>query len=98
MTDESRRAVNLNGWTLSDAAGHTFTFRHYSLGARATVRVHTGAGRDPWSELFQDRRSQVWGNSDTARLRDDRGRLVDQVSWNRHRTTTHPRRTDGHRH
>ncbi|MFR9793214.1 lamin tail domain-containing protein [Streptomyces sp. MB22_4] len=95
VTNESRRAVNLNGWTLSDAAGHTFTFRHYSLGARATVRVHTGVGHDTRSDLFQDRRSQVWDRSDTARLRNDRGRLVDLVSWNRHRTTTH---TGGHRH
>ncbi|MER8114159.1 lamin tail domain-containing protein [Streptomyces sp. NPDC094031] len=95
VTNESRRAVNLDGWRLSDAAGHTFTFHHYSLGARATVRVHTGVGRDTRSDLFQDRRSQVWDKSDTAKLRNDRGRLVDQVSWNQHRATGHPRQGGG---
>ncbi|MFH8342354.1 lamin tail domain-containing protein [Streptomyces sp. AM6-12] len=98
VSNHSRKAVNLNGWTLSDAAGHTFTFHHYSLGARATVRVHTGVGRDTRSDLYQDRRSQVWDKSDTAKLRNDRGRLVDQVSWNQHRATGHHPRQGGGRH
>ncbi|WP_261398503.1 lamin tail domain-containing protein [Streptomyces misionensis] len=97
VSNESRRAVNLNGWTLSDAAGHTFTFHHYTLGARATVRVRTGVGHDTRSDLYQDRRSEVWNRADSARLRNDRGRLVDEISWGGHRVVTHPRR-GGHHH
>jgi len=97
VSNESRRAVDLNGWTLSDAAGRTFTFHHYALGAHATVRVHTGIGRDTRSDLYQDRRSEVWRTADRAKLRNDRGRLVDEISWGQCRVVTHPRR-GGHHH
>ncbi|WP_233273157.1 lamin tail domain-containing protein [Streptomyces broussonetiae] len=86
VTNSTRRAVNLDRWTLRDDAGHTYTFRHVSLAPRATVRVHTGIGRDTRSDLYQDRRNYVWNNSgDTATLRTDRGRIDDAVSWGRDR-------------
>jgi hypothetical protein len=82
----SRRTVNLDGWTLSeDKDGNTYTFRHYRLEGHATVRVHTGFGRNSHSDLFQGRRNYVWDNrSDTATLANDRGRLVDSQSWGGH--------------
>ncbi|WP_371102744.1 hypothetical protein [Streptomyces sp. PU_AKi4] len=55
---------------------------------RATVRIHTGQGRDTRTDLYQDRRHYVWDNhSDTATLRNDRGRFIDDESWghDRHR-------------
>ncbi|MFF8575480.1 lamin tail domain-containing protein [Streptomyces sp. NPDC015237] len=86
ITNNTRRAVNLNGWTLKDEDGHRYTFRHYRLDGRATVRVHTGQGRDTRTDLFQDRRNYVWDNrSDTATLRNDRGRFIDNQSWGHHR-------------
>ncbi|MHC3455707.1 lamin tail domain-containing protein [Streptomyces prasinus] len=86
ITNEGRRAVNLDGWTLEDEDGHTYTFDHYRLDGQATVRVHTGLGRDTRTDLYQDRRHYVWDNrSDTATLRNDRGRFVDDESWGRHR-------------
>ncbi|MFF1405029.1 lamin tail domain-containing protein [Streptomyces sp. NPDC058294] len=95
LTNDSRRAVNLDGWTLQDEDGHTYTFDHYRLNGRATVRVHTGNGRDTRTDLYQDRRGYVWNNnSDTATLRTDRGRFVDEASWGHHRD----HRGDGRRH
>ncbi|MFG3200890.1 lamin tail domain-containing protein [Streptomyces sp. NPDC048192] len=87
ITNSTRRAVNLNGWTLSDRDGHRYTFHHVLLRGRATVRVHTGVGRDTRTDLYQDRHARVWDvNADTAILRNDRGRVVDTVSWgNSHR-------------
>ncbi|MEV7862934.1 lamin tail domain-containing protein [Streptomyces hirsutus] len=86
ITNQSRRAVNLNGWTLEDEDGHTYTFDHYRLDGRATVRVHTGQGRDTRRDVYQDRRHYVWDNrSDTATLHNDRGRTVDTESWGRNR-------------
>ncbi|MFG2959316.1 lamin tail domain-containing protein [Streptomyces sp. NPDC048291] len=85
VTNTSRRDVNLSGWSLSDAAGNTYTFRHYRLAGGATVRVHTGEGRDTRTDLYQDRRSSVWNRyADTATLRNDRGRYVDSASWSLH--------------
>ena len=52
---------------------------------RATVRVHTGEGRDSRTDVYQDRRHYVWNNDhDTATLRNDRGRFVDDESWGYH--------------
>ncbi|WP_238696902.1 lamin tail domain-containing protein [Streptomyces sp. E5N298] len=86
ITNNSRRAVNLDGWTLKDEDGHTYIFRHYRLDGRATVRVHTGQGRDTGTDLYQDRRHYVWDNrSDTATLRNDHRRFIDSESWGHHR-------------
>ena len=50
------------------------------------ARIHTGQGRDTDSDLYQDRRHYVWDNrSDTATLRNDRGRFIDDKSWGHHR-------------
>ncbi|MEU8825120.1 lamin tail domain-containing protein [Streptomyces sp. NPDC048636] len=84
IANHDRRAVNLNGWTLSDRDGRTYTFRHYRLDGRSTVRVHTGVGHDRGNDLYQDRRHYVWDNRDTAILRNDHGRIIDVQSWGRH--------------
>jgi Lamin Tail Domain len=96
ITNNSRRAMNLDNWTLSDRDGHTYTFRHARLEGRATVRVHTGAGRDTTTDLYQDRRTRVWDvNADNATLRDARGRVVDTVSWGHDRSGEATGRRDG---
>ncbi|MGW7546737.1 lamin tail domain-containing protein [Streptomyces sp. NPDC054770] len=102
VTNTSRRDVNLSGWTLSDAAGHSYTFHHYQLAGRATVRVHTGEGRDTTQDLYQDRRKSVWDHGvDSATLRNEHGGLVDSVSWgHRHRAADgdHRRAAEGDHH
>ncbi|MER7930888.1 MULTISPECIES: lamin tail domain-containing protein [unclassified Streptomyces] len=90
ITNTTRRSVNLDHWTLSGRDGHRYTFRHFRLEGRATVRVHTGVGRDNAKDVYQDRRHEAWDNfADTATLRNDRNRVVDQVTWGRHRGGRH---------
>lgn len=73
-----------------DASGRTYTFDHYRLAGRATVRIHTGEGRDTRTDLYQDRRNYVWNNNaDTATLRNDHGRFIDDESWDRDRDHRH---------
>ncbi|MFI8916416.1 lamin tail domain-containing protein [Streptomyces sp. NPDC053513] len=82
ITNNSRHTVDLDGWTLKDEDGHRYRFHDFRLAGRSTVRIHTGEGRDSRTDLYQDRRDYVWDNhSDTATLRDDRGRIVDTESW-----------------
>jgi len=82
ITNHDRHGVNLDGWKLSNKEGQTYTFRHYRLAGHATVRVHTGKGRDTAQDVYQDRRDYAWDNrSDTATLRNDHRRLVDDKSW-----------------
>ena len=96
LTNTTRRAVNLDGWTLEDESGRTYTFDNYRLAGRATVRIHTGEGRDTRTDLCQDRRHYVWNNDhDTATLRNDHGRFIDDESWGRDRDRDRDR---DHRH
>ncbi|MFI9242645.1 lamin tail domain-containing protein [Streptomyces sp. NPDC053086] len=82
VTNYGGGTVNLDGWTLSDEDGHTYTFRHYRLGDHQSVRVHTGAGRDRKNDVYQDRHQSVWDSDhDTATLRNDHGRFIDATSW-----------------
>ncbi|MEV6650251.1 lamin tail domain-containing protein [Streptomyces sp. NPDC051219] len=83
ITNNSRRGVDLDGWTLRDSDGNRYRFDDVRLAGRATVRIHTGAGRDTRTDLYQGRRNYVWDRTDTATLRDDRGRTVDAESWGR---------------
>ncbi|MFF4456848.1 lamin tail domain-containing protein [Streptomyces goshikiensis] len=84
ITNTTRDGINLRGWTLRDDDGNRYRFDNVRIAARATIRIHTGNGRDTRTDLFQDRREYVWGNrADTATLRDDRGRTVDTESWGR---------------
>ncbi|MFI7179736.1 lamin tail domain-containing protein [Streptomyces spororaveus] len=86
ITNTTRDGINLRGWTLRDSDGNRYRFDNVRIGARATIRIHTGNGRDTRTDLFQDRRNYVWDNgSDTATLRDDRGRTVDTETWGRRR-------------
>ncbi|WP_055716103.1 lamin tail domain-containing protein [Streptomyces torulosus] len=102
ITNTARHGVNLDGWTLENEDGRTYTFDDYRLRGRTTVRIHTGFGRDTASDLFQGSRHQIWGNrSDTATLRNDRGRFIDSESWGHHRHGDHGQgdhRNGDHRH
>ncbi|THA30679.1 lamin tail domain-containing protein [Streptomyces sp. A1547] len=84
ITNTTRDAINLRGWTLRDDDGNRYRFDNIRIGGRATIRIHTGTGHNTRTDLFQNRRDYVWDNhSDTATLRDDRGRTVDTESWGR---------------
>ncbi|MEV6399108.1 lamin tail domain-containing protein [Streptomyces sp. NPDC051907] len=86
ITNNGRRSVNLDGWTLRDRDGNRYRFDDFRLRGHSSVRIHTGEGRDTRTDLYQDRDDYIWGNrSDKATLRDDRGNVVDVESWNRRR-------------
>ncbi|MEE4541137.1 lamin tail domain-containing protein [Streptomyces sp. V4-01] len=82
MVDTGRHTMNLSGWTLSNAEHHTYRFTHLRLAGHASVRVHTGTGRDTAADVYQDRRDHAWNDDhDTATLRDGNGRVADAKSW-----------------
>ncbi|MGW2437228.1 lamin tail domain-containing protein [Streptomyces goshikiensis] len=83
VKNTGRHAVNLRGYTLTDEQGNRYRFPDFRLDGRSSVKVHTGQGRNTRHDLYQDRRRQVWDDSDTATLRDDRGNIIDTESWGR---------------
>ncbi|MEU5810717.1 lamin tail domain-containing protein [Streptomyces sp. NPDC047718] len=85
ITNTTRRSIDLKGWTLRDEQNNRYRFGDVRLQGGATLRIHTGSGRDTRRDVFQNRRDYVWDNrSDTATLRDEHGRTVDTESWGRH--------------
>ena len=85
VVNTGRQAVNLSGWTLSDADHHSYRFTHLRLAGHASARVHTGTGRDTATNVYQDRRVHVWDSRDTATLRDNHNRVADTKSWGHRR-------------
>ncbi|MGH2688099.1 MAG: lamin tail domain-containing protein, partial [Actinomycetota bacterium] len=67
----------LSGWTVSDVAGNTYTFKTgFSLAGGATVRVRSGMGSDTPTDLYWGI-GHVWNNGgDTAFLRNPSGATV----------------------
>ncbi|MEU1231437.1 lamin tail domain-containing protein [Streptomyces sp. NPDC005828] len=76
-------AVNLRGWTVTDAAGHKYTFGGFTLGAGKIVTVRTGRGTNTAANVYQNRAAYVWNNDkDTATLRKSNGAWVDNCAYN----------------
>ncbi|MFJ8162211.1 lamin tail domain-containing protein [Streptomyces sp. NPDC096136] len=86
ITNTTRNAINLRGWTLRDDDGNRYRFDNVRINSHATIRIHTGSGRNSRTDLFQNSHEYIWGNNgDTAVLRDERGRVVDTETWGRRR-------------
>lgn len=86
VTNEGRRAVRLDRWTLTDADHHVYRFDRVTLRAHTSLRVHSGRGHDSSRDLYQGRSRGVWDRgSDRATLRDARGHVVDTEAWGRGR-------------
>ncbi|MFE4308334.1 lamin tail domain-containing protein [Streptomyces sp. NPDC056891] len=76
-------AVNLRGWTLTDAANHKYTFGNFVLGKGKIVTVRTGRGTNSAANVYQNRGAYVWNNDrDTATLKKSNGARVDTCSYN----------------
>ncbi|MFE3069981.1 lamin tail domain-containing protein [Streptomyces sp. NPDC059247] len=76
-------AVNLRGWTLTDASNHKYTFGNFVLGKGKTVTLRTGRGANTAANVYQNRGAYVWNNDrDTATLRKSNGARIDDCSYN----------------
>lgn len=76
-------AVNLRGWTLTDAANHKYTFGNFVLGKGKIVTVRTGRGTNTAANIYQNRGAYVWNNDrDTATLKKSNGARIDTCAYN----------------
>ncbi|CCQ34988.1 transforming DNA uptake protein (plasmid) [Halorhabdus tiamatea SARL4B] len=71
-------ALDLSGWTVDDAADHTYTFPSgFTLDPGAQVTLHTGSGTDSATDLYWGSGSPIWNNAgDTVFVHDDEGTPV----------------------
>ncbi|QCC51425.1 MBL fold metallo-hydrolase [Halapricum salinum] len=72
--DES---IDLSGWTVTDDAGHTYTFPAFTLDPSATVTLRTGSGTDTATDLYWGASSPIWNNAgDTVIVTNSTGEQV----------------------
>jgi hypothetical protein len=72
----------LTNWTVRDAAGHTYKFGSFCLGAGKYVYLHTGRGTNTASHRYWGSGNYIWNNTgDRAYLRNSVGTLMDSCSW-----------------
>ena len=72
------RLADMQGWTLSDTDGNTYTFPNLRLWVGGSVMVHTRIGQDgnPPADLFWGKLEAVWSPGDVATLKDAAGATV----------------------
>ncbi|UPV75952.1 thermonuclease family protein [Halorussus limi] len=75
--------LDLSGYTLEDAAGHTYTFPSgFTLASGDSVWVHSGSGTDDSDDLYAAFGHEIWNDGgDTAYLYDENGDEVDRRSY-----------------
>ena len=55
--------LDLSGWTVADAADHTYTFPDgTTLAAGATLTLHTGSGEDTTTDYYWGAGAPIWNN------------------------------------
>lgn len=82
IENKGSASADMTGWTLEDAANHTYTFPSFTLGAGNTVQVWTKSGTDDATNLYWGSGSAIWNNGgDCADVDDDQAQLVDQYCY-----------------
>lgn len=79
VTFENRESStrSLEGWTVSDAAGHTYTFGALELASGESVTLFTGSGTDSASARYWGSGRPIWNNGgDTVIVRNASGGVV----------------------
>jgi hypothetical protein len=84
FTSREAYAVDMTGWTVTDAVHHRYTFPPFHLQAGASVRLNSARGADSETDLYWGKEGNIWNDKgDTAYLRDAAGVLVDEYSYGR---------------
>ncbi len=68
--------ASLEGWTLSDVEGNTFTFPALTIFTGAQVRVHSTVGSNTPGDLYWGRTEPAWNGGELITLRDAAGNVV----------------------
>jgi competence protein ComEC len=76
-------SLEIGGWTVTDAAGHTYTVpAGVTIDPDATITLHTGHGTDTRTDLYWGSDQPIWNNDgDTIVVRDADGTVVLQEEY-----------------
>jgi hypothetical protein len=70
IKNNGANSFNLNGWTLKNGNGQTYTFPSFTIYSGAAVQVHTTSGNDTFSDVYWDLKTTAWQSGETATLYD----------------------------
>jgi len=75
-------SIQLQGWTLRDAANHIFVFPNFVISPGQTCRVYTNEYHPEWCGFNYGSNSAIWNNSgDCATIKDAQGNVIDQYCY-----------------
>ncbi len=82
LRNDGNSALDLDGWTLRDAVGATYTFPAFTLDRGSTVRVWVVSGADNTQNLYWGINRAIWNNDgDTATVADAEGYVWAELSY-----------------
>ena len=82
LTNTGDTELHLAGWTISDAANHTYEFDDVTLAPDDSVTVHTGSGTDTETDVYWGSNRPIWNNDgDTVVVQNASGSVVAQTSY-----------------
>ncbi len=78
VTNEGGRLADMQGWTLSDGEGNTYTFPNFRLWPGGSVTLHTRVGQDgsPPSNFYWKKLVAMWSPRELVTLKDAAGNVV----------------------
>jgi LysM repeat protein len=80
LINTGNASAALDGWSLSDQAGHQYALPALTLGAGQKVTLHTTAGKDTTNDLYWGLNSALWTKGATVILKDRNGEVVLKLS------------------
>jgi len=69
--------LDLTGWHLKDAAGHSYTFPPFKLFQNGAVQVHTASGTNTAIDLYWGERGAMWQSGQAVLLTTPEGAAQD---------------------
>lgn len=90
VANTTGKAIALKGYKVRDAkAKHTYTFGTFTLGAKKSVTLHTGKGKNSSTNLYWGQDNYVWNNDgDTAQLINTRAQTVASCKYVKPKSST----------
>ena len=84
------RPRSLDGWTVSNGSGATYTFGRQVLLPGETVTLYTGEGTDNRSAVYWGRSSEAWTGNGTVSLTAGGGELATTRLYNESGVVANP--------
>lgn len=83
LTNTGTQTIDLSGYVITDAAGHTYTVPDgVTLAPDATLTLHTGSGTDTETDLYWGSESPIWNNDgDTITVTAPDGTVILEESY-----------------